>query len=113
MTDRPKFPADISELRTLFLFEKFNEQQLEWLCRNGHVELFEPGWVYRQGAAATCFYVLLDGGLALTSRIGDEDVETTRSTQVGVYAGAWSAFLREPGFDRYNNSMRVTVPSRM
>jgi signal transduction histidine kinase len=113
MTDRPRFPCDIDELRTLFLFEKLSDEQLGWLCGNGHVELFEPGWVYREGAVATCFYVLLDGGVVLSQRVGDEDVETTRTTQVGVYAGAWSAFLRDRGVDRYNNSMRVTVPSRM
>ncbi|HEY3609104.1 MAG TPA: ATP-binding protein [Pseudonocardiaceae bacterium] len=106
-------PCDIDELRSLFLFEKLADEQLEWLCRNGHVELFEPGWVYREGSKATCFYVLLDGGVALSRRVGDEDVETTRTTQVGVYAGAWSAFLADRGIDTYNNSMRVTVPSRM
>ena len=106
-------PCDIDELRTLFLFEKLTDEQLEWLCRNGHVELFEPGWVYREGSPATCFYVLLDGGVTLSRRVGDEDVETSRTTQVGVYAGAWSAFLADRGIDTYNNSMRVTVPSRM
>jgi signal transduction histidine kinase len=111
MTDRPRFPCDFAELRTLFLFEKLADEQLEWLCRNGHVELFEPGWIYREGDQATCFYVLLDGGVVLSRRVGDEEVETTRTTQVGVYAGAWSAFM--PGLDRYNNSMRVTAPSRM
>jgi signal transduction histidine kinase len=113
MTERQQFPCDIDELRTLFLFEKLNDTQLDWLCRNGHVELFEPGWVYREGDAATCFYVLLEGSMALARRVGEEDVETTRTTQVGVYAGAWSAFLRDRGMDKYNNSMRVTVPSRM
>ncbi|HEV3358114.1 MAG TPA: ATP-binding protein [Pseudonocardiaceae bacterium] len=113
MTDRPCFPCDIDELRKLFLFEKLNDEQLEWLCVNGHVEQFEPGWAYREGSQATCFYVLLEGGIALARRVGDEDVETTRTTQVGVYAGAWSAFLQDSGVDRYNNSMRVTVPSRL
>jgi signal transduction histidine kinase len=106
-------PCDIDELRTLFLFEKLSDEQLDWLCRNGHVERFEPGWVYREGDEATCFYVLLDGEVALSRRVGDEDVETNRTSQVGVYAGAWSAFLQGTGMDRYNNSMRVTAPSRL
>ena len=113
MTERQQFPCDINELRSLFLFEKLSDEQLEWLCVNGHVELFEPGWAYREGDPATCFYVLLDGSMSLARRVGDEDVETTRTTQVGVYAGAWSSFLRDRGFERYNNSMRVTVPSRL
>ncbi|HJP72899.1 MAG TPA: ATP-binding protein [Pseudonocardiaceae bacterium] len=106
-------PCDINELRTLFLFEKLSDVQLDWLCRNGHVEQFEPGWVYREGSEATCFYVLLDGEIALSRRVGDEDVETNRTKQVGVYAGAWSAFLHGTGMDRYNNSMRVIAPSRL
>ncbi|HEX4224277.1 MAG TPA: ATP-binding protein [Pseudonocardiaceae bacterium] len=109
MTER--FLCDIDELRTLFLFEKLSDEQLEWLCANGHIEHFEPGWIYREGELATCFYVLLDGGIALTRRVGEDDVETNRTSQVGVYAGAWSSFIRD--VDRYNNSMRVTVPSRM
>jgi signal transduction histidine kinase len=113
MTDRPCFPCDIDELRTLFLFEKLGDEQLDWLCRNGHVELFEPGWVYREGDPATCFYVLLEGGVTLSRRVGEEDVETTRTTQIGVYAGAWNAFLPDAGMERYNNSMRLTVPSRL
>jgi signal transduction histidine kinase len=100
-------------MRSLFLFEKLSDEQLEWLCRNGHVELFEPGWIYREGDPATCFYVLLDGGIALAGHVGDDDVETTRTTQVGAYAGAWRAFLPDSGLDRYNNSMRVIAPSRM
>jgi signal transduction histidine kinase len=113
MTERQHFPCDINELRTLFLFEKLTDEQLVWLCRNGHVERHEPGWVYREGDPATCWFVLLEGGVALSRRVGDEEVETTRTTQVGVYSGAWSAFLRDRGFDTYNNSMRVTVPSRL
>ena len=31
------------ELRTLFLFEGLNDEQLETLCQNGQVTAFEPG----------------------------------------------------------------------
>ncbi len=55
--------CSVDELRTLFLFEKLTEEQLEWLCRTGHVENFDPGPVYAEGEPATCFYVLLDGSL--------------------------------------------------
>ena len=54
MTDRPTSPCDIDELRSLFLFEKLSDAQLEWLCVNGHVERFEPGWIYREADTATC-----------------------------------------------------------
>ncbi|EFC85441.1 ATP-binding protein [Parafrankia sp. EUN1f] len=107
-----RLPCDIDELRTLFLFEKLTDEQLDWICRNGHVELIEPGPVFREGEPATCFYVLVEGSLVLTRRIGDDDVEVTRTDQRGVYAGAWFAYLGDRVPQQYTNSMRVTSPSR-
>ncbi|MEV6608988.1 ATP-binding protein [Kutzneria sp. NPDC051319] len=105
-------PCDIAELRTLFLFEKLDEHQLEWLCEHGHIEHFEPGPVYREGDPATCFYVMIEGGLAMSRRVGAEDVEISRTTQPGVYAGAWRAYLGDRVPQNYDGSMRVTEPSR-
>ena len=81
------------ELRTLFLFEKLTDDQLDWLCREGHVEYFQPGPVFAEGDQATCFYVLLEGTTVLSRRVGADDVETTRTSQRGVYSGAWRAYL--------------------
>ncbi len=33
-------PCDISELRTLFLFEQLDDEKLQWLCERGQVETF-------------------------------------------------------------------------
>ena len=33
--------CDIDELRTLFLFEKLDDELLGWLCDHGHVETIE------------------------------------------------------------------------
>jgi signal transduction histidine kinase len=104
--------CDVDELRGLFLFEKLSDEQLGWLCREGHVELIEPGWVYREGEPASCFYVLIEGTIVLTRRVGTDDVETTRTSQAGVYSGAWQAYLGDRVRQVYNNSMRVTTPSR-
>jgi signal transduction histidine kinase len=104
--------CDIDELRTLFLFEKLDQEQLEWLCREGHVEHIEAGWVYREGTPADCFYVLLEGGLVLSRRIGEDDIDVTRSEQRGVYAGAMQAYLGDRVRQTYTNSMRVSGPSR-
>ena len=41
--------CDVNELRSLFLFEKLDDDQLAWLCREGRVELFPPGPVYTEG----------------------------------------------------------------
>ena len=40
------------ELRTLFLFEKLTDEQLGVLCREGHVEVIQPGRVYAEGEPA-------------------------------------------------------------
>ncbi|ACV80868.1 ATP-binding protein [Nakamurella multipartita] len=100
------------ELRTLFLFEKLTDEQLDWLCTNGWVKLFEPGPVYAEGDPATCFYVLIEGTIALSRRVGPDDVETTRTSQPGVYAGAWRSYLGERAPETYNNTMRAVAPSR-
>ncbi len=99
------------ELRTLFLFEALSDEQLDTLCRNGHIATFEPGPVCIEGEPATCFYVLLDGELVMSKRSAGVDLETTRTSQRGVYCGAWSAYV--PGEEHvYEASVRVTKPSR-
>jgi len=110
-TDRPTV-CSVDELRTLFLFEKLTDAQLDWLCKQGHIEYFEPGPVYTEGDPATCFFVLLDGTLVLSRRVGVDDVETTRTSQRGVYSGAMRAYLGKNVADTYNGSMRVTEQSR-
>ena len=99
------------ELRSLFLFEALTDRQLEKLCHSGHVEVFEPGPVCTEGDPATCFYVLVDGELVMSKRSGGVDLETNRTSQRGVYCGAWSAYV--PGEQHvYEASVRVTKPSK-
>jgi signal transduction histidine kinase len=100
------------ELRKLFLFEKLTEDQLAWLCREGRVIVTEPGLVYAEGEPAELLYVLLSGTVVLSRRIGTDDVETTRASTPGVYAGAFFAYLGDRVPQVYNNSMRVTERSR-
>ncbi|MFF8024672.1 ATP-binding protein [Streptomyces sp. NPDC007896] len=111
MSGRP-MPCDMAELSTLFLFEKLDADQLGRLCREGRVEEFDPGPVYIEGDPATCFFVLLEGTLVMSRRVGADDVETTRSSQRGVYAGATQAYVSGPDQANYRGSLRVTVPSR-
>ncbi|HEY3089438.1 MAG TPA: ATP-binding protein [Jatrophihabitantaceae bacterium] len=100
------------ELRSLFLFEKLSDDQLSWLCREGHVITLEPGVVYHQGDPATCFYVLIEGAVVLSQRVGADDVEVNRTDQPGVYAGAWQAYMGERAPKTYNNTLRAIAPSR-
>ncbi|MEU1595490.1 ATP-binding protein [Streptomyces sp. NPDC005708] len=112
MSSRP-MSCDKSELRTLFLFEKLTDDQLARLCLEGRVELFDPGPVYTEGDPATCFFVLMEGTVVLSRRVGADDVEISRTSQRGVYAGAFQAYLGDRARGAtYNGSMRVTEPSR-
>ncbi|MFJ8008447.1 ATP-binding protein [Streptomyces fagopyri] len=111
MSGRP-LPCDKNELGTLFLFEKLDQDQLERLCREGRVEQFDAGPVYTEGDEATCFYVLLEGTVVMSRRVGGDDVEISRSSQRGVYAGAMQAYLNGPDQAFYKGSMRVVEPSR-
>jgi signal transduction histidine kinase len=104
--------CSVDELRTLFLFEKLADDQLQWLCERGHVELIGPGPVYAEGAPATCFYVLLEGTVVMSRRVGTDDIETGRTSSRGVYSGAFMAYLGDRVPQVYNNSLRVTEPSR-
>ncbi len=104
--------CSVDELRTLFLFEKLTDDQLQWLCERGHVELIGPGPVYAEGAAATCFYVLLEGTVVMSRRVGADDIEVGRTSSRGVYSGAFTAYLGDRVPQVYNNSVRVTEPSR-
>jgi signal transduction histidine kinase len=105
-------PCSPDELRTLFLFERLSPEQLGQLCGAGRVEVVEPGPVYAEGDPATCFYVLLEGTVVLSRRVGADDVEVNRTSQRGVYAGAFQAYLGDRVPQLYTNSLRVTAPSR-
>ncbi|MFC9765398.1 ATP-binding protein [Rhodococcus jostii] len=107
-----QLPCNPPELRTLFLFEKLTDHQLEQLCEKGHVELIEPGPVFAEGEVATCFYVLIEGELVLSKLSGGEEIEFSRTSQRGVYSGAWQSYLGDRAPQTYTASMRVTAPSR-
>jgi signal transduction histidine kinase len=104
--------CDINELRTLFLFEKLEDQQLQWLCEHGRVEVHPAGPVYTEGDPATCFYVLLNGTVAMYRRVGADDIEINRTEQRGVYAGAWASYLGERSGQTYNASFRAITEAR-
>jgi signal transduction histidine kinase len=106
-----KTPCDANELRTLFLFEALSDEQLDCLCANGYIQEFLPGPIIVEGDEATCFYVLIEGELAMSKLSGGQAIETNRTSQRGVYCGAWRAFTG--GNQKlYDASVHVTKPSR-
>ncbi len=106
-------PCDKDELRTLFLFEKLDDEQLQWLCERGHIQWFEPGWIAREGEPASCFFVMIEGSIALSRRVGNDDVEISRSDQRGVYTGAWQSYLGDRVEQTYPGSTRALTRTRM
>ncbi|MGW3651274.1 ATP-binding protein [Streptomyces sp. NPDC000878] len=105
-------PCSPAEIGALFLFEKLTAEQLGRLCGEGRVELFDPGPVFAEGDPATCFYVMIEGTVVLSRRVGGDDVEVSRTSQSGVYAGAVQAYLGDRKPQVYRNSVRVSEPTR-
>ena len=104
-------PCEPDELRSLFLFEALTDEQLAVLCTNGCIENYQPGPICVEGEPATCFYVLIEGELMMSKLSGGQDIETNRTSQRGVYCGAWRAFTGG-NQKSYDASVHVTKPSR-
>ena len=105
-------PCSAAEISSLFLFEKLSSEQLGRLCSEGRIELFDPGPVFAEGDPATCFYVMIEGKVVMSRRVGSDDIEVSRTSQPGVYAGAVMAYVGDGKPQRYMNSLRVSEPTR-
>ncbi|MEU8813553.1 ATP-binding protein [Actinoplanes sp. NPDC048796] len=114
MTDPVLVPCDPgaltpAELRTLFLFEKLTDDQLQWIADHGcTMHMPAGGTVIREGDPAEQFLVLLSGTIAMTRQVGQDDVRVNRTEQRGVYMGATNSYLRDDGIPRrYMASIRA------
>ena len=106
-------PCDVDEIRTLFLFEKLNEEQLDRLCREGHVEDARA----RLGPSGrrTGLVVLRPSGGFGHVCSAESEPTTSRSTgpmRVASTRGAFQAYLGDRIRQVYNNSLRANVRSR-
>jgi hypothetical protein len=64
-----------------------------------------------EGRAATSFFVLIDGEIVVSKRVGDRDIETSRTARRGTFCGAVASFLdNQP--DTYAFSVRALEPCR-
>ncbi|GAA1295576.1 histidine kinase [Planotetraspora silvatica] len=100
------------ELRTLFLFEALDDDQLALLAEKGEVEHRDAGTVvYAEGEPATCFFVLLNGTVAMSRRVHGDEVEVNRTEQRGVYGGATQAYIGERVAQTYLNTLRAITES--
>ena len=53
--------------------------------------------MFAEGDPATCFFVLLEGEIALLRRVGSDDIETTRTVRRGVVLRRLAGLPRRPG----------------
>jgi signal transduction histidine kinase len=100
-----------TELRTLFLFEALNDEQLDWLVGHGAVREYPAGArVFAEGEPAELFVVLLSGTLTLSRRVQHSDVEMVHTDRRGAYAGATEAYLRGEQTGRtYSATLRAVT----
>ncbi|MFF0722648.1 ATP-binding protein [Micromonospora sp. NPDC003816] len=98
------------ELRTLFLFESLDAEQLAFLASQGRVERRAGGeLVYGESDPAECFFVLLDGTVRLCRTVHGDEVEISRTSQRGAYGGATQAYVGDAR--QYRNSMWALTDS--
>ena len=95
------------ELRRLFLFERLEEDKLSWLADRGWVVEVPSGTTFvTEGDKAEVVIVLLGGTIAMSRRVGPDEVEVVRTDQLGVYAGAMLAYLDAAATETYSTSVR-------
>ncbi len=96
------------DLRKLFLFESLDAEKLDWLASQGALERVVGGLdIYVEGEPATSFYVLVSGTVSLNRLVHGDDLEVSRTSQPGVYAGAMQAYLGDQVPQVYSNSLRA------
>jgi signal transduction histidine kinase len=110
-TERLK-PAD---LRTLFLFERLDDDQLAWLAARGRVVGYPAGvTIHAEGAPASCFMVLLSGTLAMSKRVQGGELELMRTDFYGAYTGAFDAYVPDRGVPKvYRSTARAITDCRL
>ncbi len=103
------------ELRTLFLFEELDDDQLAWLAERGRIVEYPAGaTIHAEGAPASCFMVLLSGTLAMYKRVQGGELELFRSDYYGAYTGAFDAYVPDRGVPKaYLSTGRALTPCRL
>jgi len=103
------------QLRTLFLFERLDDDQLAWLIERGRLVEYPPGAViHAEGAPATCFLVLLSGTISMSKRVQGGELELFHTDYRGAYTGAFNAVVPDRGVPKlYPSTARAVTEARL
>jgi signal transduction histidine kinase len=104
-----------ANLRTLFLFEQLDDDQLAWLAERGRVVDYPAGaTIHAEGSPASCFMVLLSGTLAMYKRVQGGELELARTDYYGAYTGAFDAYVPDRGVPKvYRTTARAVSDCRL
>jgi signal transduction histidine kinase len=76
---KPVVPLNINLLRRVPVLADLPEMKLQWIIDRGKEIRLQPSELLRaEGEPATCMFVLLDGSLRLTQRVGNQDILLTQ-----------------------------------
>ena len=102
------------QLKTLFLFEALDDDQLAWLAERGRVVEYAQGaTIHAEGAPASCLFVLLSGTMAMSGRVQGGEIELFRSDYYGSYTGAFDAYPGERRSQVYSGTARAITDCRL
>jgi len=112
MTEPERLTSE--QLRSLFLFEALDDDQLAWLAERGRVVEYSAGsTIHAEGAPASCFFVLLSGTIAMFGRVQGGEIELFRSDYRGSYTGAFDAYMGERRSQVYSGTSRALTDCRL
>jgi signal transduction histidine kinase len=104
-------PVTVAELRALTLFEGLTADQVRSLIDDGEAVPVVPGEVlFREGAHADDWWVLVEGSVQLSRTVGREEVVVRHMSHPGQWAGGFRAW-DEQGV--YLATGRGAEPGRM
>ena len=83
----------VAELRALGIFDGLTDEQLGELIAGGTEVAIEPGAeLFREGAPADFWWVLVDGAIDLLRHVGREETVVARMDEPGRWAGGFRAW---------------------
>lgn len=102
-------PISLDELKLIPLFDDLPEAEILWLVEHSTLEQVEQGeQFYEENKPANRFYVVLDGELQVTRKIGGQEV-VLGTTPRGIMGGELSLLYGTPSLI----STCAIVPSRL